>query len=44
MHTEENPTKCGISPQSDDIITARNSDVNCDLLEDSLVHDQTMKV
>lgn len=44
MPTEENATECGISPQFDDIITERNSDVICDPLEDSHVHDPTLQV
>lgn len=44
MPTEGNATEYGISPQSDDIITERNLDVICDLLEDSHVHDPTLQV
>lgn len=42
--TEEKATDLGISPQSEDIITERNDDAVCDLLEDSHAHYQQLQV
>lgn len=42
--TEEKATDLGISPQSEDIITERNDDAICDLLEDSHAHYQQLQV